>query len=185
MSEFDLESLAAELDDGDIALILAPSEKVAAVNTQIVKHYTDGGALCVYVSVSKPSATLDRQFKKAGINTENLFYIDCATSLAGNKLTRADNTIFLRPSELTNLSITMSKAIEGMPKDRGRLLLFDNLSTLMIYNDASSISRFAHAMTSRIRQWGITSIIMTLDEETDETIKSRMTQFVDKVVRID
>lgn len=186
MGDLDIASLAGDLEDGDIALILAPSEKVRSINNQIVKYYTDNDALCIYVSVAKPSATLDRHFEKAGVNTDNIFYLDLATSLAGApNMTRADNTIYLEPSELTNLSIAMSNAVEGMPEDRERLLIFDTLSTLMIYNNQRTVSKFAHALTSRIRKWGIKSIILTLDEETDEAIKSQLTQFVDQVIHVE
>lgn len=181
----DIASIAGSIDDGEVVLLVSPSDRVDAINTEIVTHYTAQGGICVYVNVSKPYTTLEHRFEKAGADTDNIFYIDCATSLAGADVGRAGNVIFRNPAELTNISLTIENALESLPGGRDRVLLFDTLSTLMLYNDDRMVSKFAHSLMTRLRNWEAKSIILTVSEETDPRIMSQLRQFADRVVQVD
>lgn len=187
VSSVSIEEVIGNLDDSEIALLLVPSSLERDLTNELVTHFTTAkDALCVYVSVSQPSKTVDKRFEAAGAETDNIFYIDCATKLTGiSEFQRAGNTVFLHPQDLTTISISLSKAIESIPEGREGILVFDTLSTLMIYNDADTVSRFAHSLTSNIREWGIKSIVLTLEEETDDVIKARLTQFTDVTINVD
>lgn len=181
----EIAALADSIDDGEVVLVVAPSDNVDAINTDIVRHYTTKGGICIYVNVSKPYTTMERRFEKADADTDNIFYIDCATALAGVEVDRAANAVFLKPSDLTHISLTIENALESLPGGRDRVLLFDTLSTLMLYNDDQMVSKFAHSLMTRLRGWEVKSIILTLSEETDERIMSQLRQFADRVVDLD
>ncbi|MFB6179928.1 MAG: hypothetical protein ABEI77_09425, partial [Halorientalis sp.] len=147
--------------------------------TSLVKY-----RLCVYVSVAKPSRTIDRAFESSGAKTQNIFYIDCATALTGLSVKRANNVVYLKPSALTDISISLKSAVGEVPADREGILVFDTLSTLMIYNDTDVVSKFAHALMSNVRQWPIKAVVFTIDEEMDDVVKSRLTQFSDQTITV-
>ena len=70
------------------------------------------------------------------------------------------------------------------PKKENKTLILDTLSTLMLYNNAETVGKFMHAVTGKLRNWGVKSVILTMEEETDKEIISQISQFVDKVVKI-
>ncbi|MFB6294237.1 MAG: hypothetical protein ABEI97_00610, partial [Candidatus Nanohaloarchaea archaeon] len=76
----DVDSLIEQVEDGRIVLLVAPSDMMQQVNQELVRYFTvDEDALTVYVTVSKPSSTLDEIFDEAGVDTDKMFYIDCAS----------------------------------------------------------------------------------------------------------
>ncbi len=97
---------------------------------------------------------------------------------------RAGNCVFCQPQALTNISIALTSAIESLPKDNDKLLILDTLSTLMLYNEAGTVTRFAHVLTEKLRAWGVKSVILTLEEETDKKIIAQLGQFCDKTINI-
>ena len=137
------------------------------------------------MTVSKPYNTIINILNKSGIKTDRIFFIDCITSLStSSSVMRAGNCVFCQPQALTNISIALTNAIESLPKDNDKLLILDTLSTLMLYNEAGTVTRFAHVLTGKLRAWGVKSIILTLEEETDKKIIAQLGQFCDKTITI-
>ncbi|MFB6184476.1 MAG: ATPase domain-containing protein, partial [Haloarculaceae archaeon] len=185
-TEFDVSQGAGAIRDSDIVLFVVPSTLEHDLTRDVVTHFTtDENALCIYVTVAKPSRTVERSFTDAGANTDNIFYIDCATALTGTSMKRAGNVVYLKPSDLTQLSIALTNVVDELPAEREGILMFDTLSTLTIYNNAETVSQFAHKLLSRIRNWPVTGFVFTVDEETDDVIKSRLTQFSDRTIEIE
>lgn len=186
MTDFDVSEYANAVSENEIVLfVVSPSMSEYDLSEDLVTHFTrDQDALCIYVTVTKPSQTVDREFAAAGANTDNVFYIDCATALTGITVRRAGNVAYLKPAELTDISISLSSIVDELPPDREAVLMFDTLSTLTIYNETDTVSRFAHALMANVRQWPIKAVVFTIDEETDPLIRSRLTQFSDRTVEI-
>lgn len=183
---FDIEPYLDEVDESEITLILTPTDITREVITGFVRYFTtEKNALCIYVTVNQPSSSMDELLREAGAKTENIFYIDCATQTGGQgNLQRSGNTVFVKPSQLTDLSIALTEVVGTVPEDREGILVFDTMSTLAIYNDTDTVSKFAHQMLSYIRQWDIKSIVLTLDDDTDEKVLSRLRQFSDRTITI-
>ena len=154
-------------------------------NLAILNYYLNKkNYSCVYVTVAKPYSTVLNIIAKNHIKTDKLFFIDCVTqAAAAGELTRAGNVVFSQPQALTNISIVLTNGIEKLPKDEGRVVVLDTLSTLMLYNEAQIVTRFVHSLTGKIRAWGIKSVILTLEEETDKKIIAQISQFCDKVIK--
>lgn len=175
-----------ELEDCELSLIIAPSDDVQKVNLQIMKHFMNKRkSSCVYLTIAKPYNTVLNILKKNKVSTGNIFFIDCITSLStGGDMQRSGNAVFCQPQSLTNISIVLTSAIESLSKEKNKLLLMDTLSTLLIYNEAGTVTKFVHSLASRLRGLGVKSIIFTLEEETDKKIISQISQFVDKTIRL-
>ena len=174
------------LENAELLLVVAPSDSTQQVTLDILKYFVNAkNSFCVYVTVAKPYNTIMNILSKNGINTDRIFFIDCITSLStGGNIMRAGNCVFCQPQALTNISIALTNAIESLPKDNEKLLILDTLSTLMLYNEAGTVTRFAHVLTGKLRTWGVKSVILTLEEETDKKIIAQLAQFCDKTINI-
>ena len=70
-----------------------------------------------------------------------------------------------------------------MPKEH-RLLFLDSISTLILYNDTGSMTKFSHFLINKIKEGGCSGAIISLEKETDEKMISQLSQFVDKVIEV-
>ena len=173
-----------DLKKGEIALIVVSADKYLSTSMEILKHYcNDRKASCVYVTVNRSYDTLIKIFKEKKIDSDKVFVID-AISPVGAKRKEEENAIFIgSPKGLTDISISATSAIKNISNGE-RLLYFDSLSTLLIYNDVGSVTQFAHFLINKMKEWDISMAIITLEKETDDKLLSQMKQFVDKVIEV-
>jgi KaiC/GvpD/RAD55 family RecA-like ATPase len=182
----ELEKEFRDLGEGVIILVLVSAMRYAQTNIEILSILCNKeGRPGIYVTVNRPYKNLKEVLKKNGINAERLFFVDCITKSINPKPEEAEDVIYLAsPASLTDLSIGISEAVGRKPEE-GRFLFMDSLTTLLIYNQAGSVSRFAHFLTGRMREWRMRGILISLEKETDEALIAQLTQFCDKVLTLD
>ena len=134
--------------------------------------------LC-YVSLNKPYKVLQTGLKNAGVPVENIHFVDAVSSKVGS-MTPDDNVIFVSsPQALTELSISINKCL-GL-KDMG-IVLFDSLSTLLVYEEASSVVKFVHSIISTLRNKSSKAVFLCLKEDIKTDLIKDISMFADKVV---
>lgn len=174
-----------DLEQNRLVVVIAKSDKLQKITLGILKYFVNKKkASCVYVTVAKPYKAIINILTANKINTKEIMFIDCITALSlGGDMQRAGNCIFCKPESLTNLSIALVNALKGLSQENERILVLDTLSTLMLYNQAKSISQFMHLLTFNLREMGVRSIVFTLEEDSDKAMISQITQFCDKVIK--
>jgi len=121
--------------------------------------------------------------EQKGINTKKLFFIDLITSEISEATEKIDNCLFMEsPKSLTDLSIALSEAVKSMPGDK--FIFLDTLSTLLVYNQLTTVTKFAHFLTSKMRQWDINGLLVSMEKETDPNLQAQLAQFCDKVITL-
>lgn len=168
---------------GEIILYLVSSKKYMNTNLSILKELINNKkAYCIYITVNRPYAPLITLLENEKIDTKRMFFIDAVTP-TGNM--RAGNVAFVgSPSALTDISLVAESTVKSLPKG-GRILFLDSITALSIYNDAGTIIRFSHFLTNKIREWGLSGVVISLKKETDEKLLSQLSQFCDKIIEVD
>jgi len=174
----------SDFKKGEVILLIVSAKKYAKVNMEVLKHYCNTEkSSCVYVSVNRSYDNLISLINRNKINSDKLFVIDAITPVS-DKLKDISNALFVgSPRGLTDISISATSAIQNLPKG-DRTLFLDSLSTLLIYNDVGSVTKFSHFLINKIKTWEISGVIISLEKETDEKLSSQLSQFVDRVVEI-
>ncbi|MDD5133006.1 MAG: ATPase domain-containing protein [Candidatus Nanoarchaeia archaeon] len=171
----------SELKKGEIVLLVTSAEKYISTSMQMLKYYCNQKNIsAVYVTVNKPYDSLIKILEKYNINTKKIFIIDAITpTSAKNK----ENAIFIgNPKELTSISISSTSAIKSIPGEK--VFFFDSLSTLLIYNDSGSVTKFAHFLVNKMKSLDVSGVIISLEKEMDPKMLSQLSQFVDKVIEV-
>jgi KaiC/GvpD/RAD55 family RecA-like ATPase len=170
-----------ELEHNELILIIVPNEKVDEVNMDILEHFVkEKEAICIYTTFTKPYKVILKNLKKNAIDSNKIFFIDCATPVSGpTEISGTNKVIFCQPQSLTNLSIAVTTALQNMPQSKNRILILDTITTLMLYNDKNDVIKFIHHLCGQIRKYGVKSLIFTLDEESDEKIIAEISRFCD------
>lgn len=173
-----------DIEKNEIVLVVVPGDKLPQIERDFVRQVSQKGYYIIYVTANKPYTTMCNIFQKEGISLDKIFFIDLVTNLVGMELKRAGNCVFCPPQALTNLSISIQGAVENLPKESNKMLFLDTLSTLMLYNQSVIVTRFAHSLIAKLREWGVKGTILTLEQETDKKVMSQITSFADKRITL-
>jgi len=179
------EKLQEALAQPGITLIVSGSGDYAETNLKVLDHLVNDRELVgAYVTVNKPYRTVKKMLEDGGVATEDLFFVDAITLDSGGDAAESENAMFLEsPQHLTDISIVMREVVEKLPEGE-KFLLFDSISTLTIYNSMDTVSKFAHFVTGKMRNWDVTGVIISIESKGDEQIISRLKQFADRTVEL-
>ena len=134
----------------------------------------------VYVTLNKPYDIIQRILSKNGVDTRLIIFIDVASRTEARKI---ENCLYIgNPEKLSDISVAIEQSIKALTTPE-KFLIFDSLNTLAIYNKPATLARFIHFLASKIREWKIEGIIITLEKETEQSLLDELTQFSD--ARID
>jgi hypothetical protein len=75
----------------------------------------------------------------------------------------------------------MSKMVSG--RDGIRFVLFDSVSTLLIYNDTKSVQRFCHVCVERLRSKGLPAAFVSVEVGEGMDMIAQIAQFCDAYVK--
>ena len=181
----DLEELnGAEKDE--IVLVIVDSDDYEEANRNMIRYLTkDREDLGVYVTVNKPCIDVKNFLEDDGISLDRLFFVDAISKQTCGIETEYDNVIFLdSPEDLTGMSIVISETLESMG-DTERFVFLDSISTLEVYNEKKTITKFAHYLTGKMRSWdNVSGIVLSLRNEVDEQFIQQLSQFCDRKIEI-
>lgn len=137
-----------------------------------------------YITVNRPYVNVVEIMKERKLDTTRIHFIDCITRTLGGQVPSAINCEFVSsPSHLTELSIALHNYVMRST-DKNRFLHIDSLSTLCVHNDISSILKFVHYVTGKMRLFGLNGVMISLSEETDKKLISELGMFCDKMIHI-
>ncbi len=131
-----------------------------------------------YVSLNKPHQNIKSGLEKAGVDTEKFFYIDAVSSKAGSTEPSQGVSYVSSPQALTELSIAITKGTGLWKADS---VLFDSLSTLLVYEGASSVLKFMHSVINSLRVKGLSCVFTVLKPDLKDEIAKDVGMFADRV----
>ena len=165
-----------EMKDNQILVIVAKNsdyaESVADIMSAADRLYEK---IC-YVSLNKPYKTVYKSLEEHGIDMGKIVFIDSVSGIAKRA---DDSTIFVSsPKALTELSM----AITDVVGKGAESFLVDSLSTLLIYDESSTVIKFAHALISKARMHDTHFVFTILKEDVKTELLKDLGMFVDKIV---
>jgi len=141
----------------------------------------------VYVTVSHPCKFILNEMRERDINTGNLLFVDCITSVSGFHIAGGfedNNCLFAKsPSELDQISRQINSLLEKIKYDE-KFLIIDCISTLLIYNSASSVREFTMSLADKLRFEGADGIIVTIKKEIPDDLKENLVSICDGSVSV-
>jgi archaellum biogenesis ATPase FlaH len=152
-------------------LIITPVEKLQEKTDYIVKSFRDMPG--IYVSLNKTQKSTENIFRKSGINTKKIFFIDCVTS----KKTEGD-ILHIASDRLDLLDSAVSAFIKNIKGKK--FLVIDALSTLLIYNNENNVAKFVKKMTEYASENDVQVIALSPKTKGEELLK-KIFNFFDKV----
>jgi hypothetical protein len=69
--------------------------------------------------------------------------------------------------------------------DRKVCIMYDSVSTMLIYLSSANISKFIHFVTNKLRLMDISGVFLAVEKGLDPMLMTQLTTFVDSVVETD
>ncbi|MCK4336162.1 MAG: hypothetical protein KAW40_05575 [Candidatus Aenigmarchaeota archaeon] len=139
-----------------------------------------------YVCLSRPYADVMEDLKGRGIDVTGFFFIDVLTSHY-KEPEPTENCIFVpAPTDLTAIRVAIKKAVEEKKRN---IVILDTISTLLVYQETSSIVKFTHHLLTEESQENVKKLFIALKgnetpiEDSQKLIKD-LTMFADKTLEL-
>ncbi|MBS3128549.1 hypothetical protein J4410_05360 [Candidatus Woesearchaeota archaeon] len=157
-----VQSQVMEKDQVCILLFEARNYNLAMID--VVKQLQNK-KIC-YVSLNKTYGVLMRDFKKNGIESENIFVVDTKTGeIEPSEKSKSSSVCYVSsPAALTELSIVISYILK---QDHFDYLIFDSLSTLWLYDKETynGVAKFIIYMMNKIKSSNIRALFTVIKSE--------------------
>lgn len=169
---------AAEFESPVVLLSVSPVVYHQGV-LDAVRYFSERFGTGLYLTLNKPCSTLQVSFAKAGVPPEKLVFLDTITNTGEHD---TESCRYLgRMRELTDICVQMMRLAA---EKKVRFVVFDSVSTLLLYNDAKSVARFSHAVAEKLRGMGLSGALILVDMEEGKDMAAQLAQFCDAYVKV-
>ena len=167
---------------GKIAILIIPSDLYVYISNEIqVELVKEWGMEGMVISANKPYLTMKEYLQKNNV-LERLVYLDCASRFVGVNPQGENLVLLSSPSNLVELAIHIEKNTRDFSKEN--FLLFDSLTTLLIYNKTEDLTRFAHKLGLKMKSMNITTFFLIVDQETTRDMLKFLSTIADKIAHV-
>ena len=171
-----------EIEKNKIIVFLIPNETYQTELLRITKNVAE---VCnrvdktLYISLNKPAEKIRKTLEENNINTKKFVFVDAVMKKV--KLNVTDHgTLFISPPKyFDKFNSELNQIIE---KEKAKCLIFDSLSTMLIYQDAITITKFIHDLVTKLIMNDACGEFMCLSEDVDSALIKDVSMFVDKVI---
>jgi len=171
-------------DDKRIILALSPSRTYRENTIRMMQEIQkDPDLRVIVICVNQPAAFLSDYYKKNGIDTNRIFFIDAITQYAtGTAPAPLDNCRFVsKPNDLTSMGIavtTILKQFEGQKT----VIFLDSVNAMLIHSSSADLTKFIHFIISKLRILSIAGILLAVEKGLDPVLLSQLSTFADDLV---
>jgi len=132
------------------------------------------------VSLNKLYGPLVNSLQVNKVDVSKFFFINGMSKGVVRSPVKINSCEFLSgPHALTEMNISISKNLREM---KSEALLFDSLSTLLIYERELLVTRFVHAMIGAVCEAGAKAFLTVLEGDTKSELVMSLGMFTDRVI---
>lgn len=179
MTKKTLQNAAETAHLAEITILIIPNKEYAQGMSKLLKKADQTYQKIIYVNLNDFYKSLIRNLKRLDVDINKFFMVDAITLTSDKSEKKHDNVIFISsPNALIELSLGITQAINAEKPD---LLIFDSLSTLLIYESDSTVTKFIHSLIGKIKAAEIDAFFTALEGDSQNEAIKDLSMFVDKV----
>jgi len=174
------------LGNNAIVIITSQSKDHMQVVSSMLKILIDerkmGG---VYLSVSRPYEYIMSAMAAVGIDSKDVYFIDCISKMAGRAESKDKETIVFveNPSSLEELSMYLDRMLAKV-SSKEKFLFLDSIDSLLIYNNDKSVKEFTHYIINKVRLEGTAGIILSIEKKEAEDLIKTLVPMCDSEIKV-
>jgi hypothetical protein len=172
-----------DLANRRIFLILASPASLRQRNIDVIMQVSALGYHTIVVTTNFPYTVLRKLYGESGVDLASVSFIDTVTRASIGTVTDIPGVVryINSPSNLTDMGIAVT---EELKEKTGKkvCILYDSISTMLIYLTSPNISKFIHFVTNKLRLMDISGVFLAVEKGLDPMLMSQLTTFVDTVI---
>ena len=172
-----------DLANRRIFLILASPTSLRQRNIDVIMQVSALGYHTIVVTTNFPYTVLRKLYGESGVDLASVSFIDTVTRASIGTVTDIPGVVryINSPSNLTDMGIAVT---EELKEKTGKkvCILYDSISTMLIYLTSPNISKFIHFVTNKLRLMDISGVFLAVEKGLDPMLMSQLTTFVDTVI---
>jgi hypothetical protein len=182
MVEFSLK----DMKEHGLYLIMSSPNEIRNKNIELIGKVVSEDYFVLVVTTNLPYDILKKNYEKNGIPLDRIHFVDTVTKYAmGRDPPPANNCRFVNnPANLTDIGIAVTGALKVL-EGKKVCLLFDSVSSMLIYQSSQNITKFIHFVTNKLRLLNFAGIFLVVEKGLDPDVLDQLTTFVDVVVDVD
>ncbi len=170
-------NILAQLNKNQNVVVICQGSDYTKKITNLYKEVSKKFKKICLVTIRKSSAALINEFEKQHINYSNYYFIDC---LSVKSTKEPEQRLYISsPTALTELALAIQKV---RSKHKVDLIILDNISSLLVYNQELMVLKFLHSIMTKIRKTNTKAIYPVLQESKKEFIAD-LSMFADAVIK--
>ena len=171
--------IAQELQDNQTMLMIVPSGEYNQYIIEFVKQLSKK-SVC-YVTLNKTFESLVEVFRKNGVHTQNVVFIDAISKTMKQMPDQTENCFYCTsPAALTELSIT----IDTFLRHNFDYIVFDSLTNLLVYQKGAPVSKFVSSLVNKVKGSKTRAVFYALGMKEQESLIQEASMYVDNVIDI-
>jgi KaiC/GvpD/RAD55 family RecA-like ATPase len=167
-------------------LLSKPLEGKKEVIENYAKNALKENKTLLFVLTDKSPEQLKQELLKDKIFFKNAYFVDCYSQQAGLNCQKTENIKYVSgPLALNEISIAVSEfQREFLKKEMTHLIIFDSISTLLMYSNAEAVGRFLQIFIAKIKNLS-GEIIFTIEQGMhDEKAIVTIEHLMDSVIEV-
>lgn len=170
-----------DIKKGEIVLVVLPNSACSEETNPMAEHMSSRYNSIVYVSLNSITETILKKLEGSNVDKAKFSFIDCATKMIKPSAKDTRTVTYLDSiSSLTDLSIAITKKMETKKHDA---MVFDSLSTLLLYNNPPQACKFVHALVNRMRALGVSAVFTAAESDMNGELLKETQMYMDRVIR--
>jgi len=169
-----------KLKKGEILLLVISEKSHLEIMVKLTEKICKTFEKVCYVTLNKPYTTLIKFFKKRGIDVSRIFFID-TVSAQGVENDQEPVVCVSSPRALTELNIAIKNVVEV---GKIECVIFDSLSTLLIYEKPHVVMKFIHSIISDFRSRSTACVLTVIRSDLSENVIKDIALFVDGISKV-
>ena len=163
-----------------IEVFLIPNKIYQEKLIEIIKNATQEfkGRL-LYISLNKPAEKIIETLKKNNIDAGRLLFIDAVTKDIQADISDHGITYIASPKNFAQFNAELDRILE---KDKPQCIIFDSLSTMLLYQPDLSIVKFTHDLITKLIVAHACGKFTCLTEDVNSTLIKDVSMFADDVI---
>ena len=173
---------------GRITLVDMPQEYHLQATIDLLKVLTkERGAAGVYMTTMKGYQEIQKIFSANGVDTSKLYFVDVISKMYGLEPEATPQCEFVSsPINIQSISNAIKNYLDKI-KDGERFVIFDSLTTILLYNSLPRIVQFTTAMAEHLRAQHVNAILVmmtTAKGSTNERLIGEIKPIIDEVINV-
>lgn len=161
-------NLNSQIENNDIMLVTTPYIQYKTKLLDVLRTSSKSRKVC-YVSLNRSYSAIREMLEDNGIDPENFYFIDCISKTV-HKPKPAKNVLFAdSPNALVDISLHVGEAM----KDKCSILVFNSITTLLVYHNAQTTTKFITNLIVKIKDLKKKGLFLYMkDQKSDDLLKT-------------